>query len=187
MVKMASSSSSAPTGVAIREAEPTEFESYRELFAACANVRFSNPASGAAYVEEQLRTELASWEATSAAFSAGCSKLWLMTCGCEPRRVIGSVGLVDQGGGNCELVSLFVDEKYRRRGLATALFGTLLVHVRGRGARRISLTTPSDNAAGVALYTRLGFVRSRTWTSSDKLPVELSNFEQQVAATISAA
>ncbi|TYP86788.1 GNAT family N-acetyltransferase [Blastococcus xanthinilyticus] len=50
-----------------------------------------------------------------------------------------------------------VDERHRRRGLATALMTTLAADARSRGARCCVLQVTASNAPALALYARLGF------------------------------
>lgn len=55
------------------------------------------------------------------------------------------------------VTAVTVDERHRRRGLATAVMAALGAWARDRDAHSCLLQTAGDNAAAVALYTRLGF------------------------------
>jgi ribosomal protein S18 acetylase RimI-like enzyme len=50
-----------------------------------------------------------------------------------------------------------VDERHRRRGLATAVMAALGQWARAEGAHACLLQVASSNDAGLALYERLGF------------------------------
>lgn len=52
---------------------------------------------------------------------------------------------------------LTVDERHRRRGLATAVMAELVEWGAEQGARTVWLHVETDNAPGMALYDRLGF------------------------------
>jgi GNAT superfamily N-acetyltransferase len=153
----------AEEGAQIREARSSDMNGYRTLFQVNECLRGLGLANGnadwvergTAYVEHNVRTEFASWEATADRFKAAGSRLWVMV---DQGTVIGSVGIVRQPDGECELARMYVDASCRRKGYGRALFETALAHARSLGSRRISLATPSVNAPGMAFYASLGFV-----------------------------
>jgi GNAT superfamily N-acetyltransferase len=55
------------------------------------------------------------------------------------------------------VTAVTVAERYRRRGLATAVMAALGTWARDRGAHSCLLQTAADNTPAVALYARLGF------------------------------
>jgi ribosomal protein S18 acetylase RimI-like enzyme len=55
------------------------------------------------------------------------------------------------------VTAVTVDERYRRRGLATAVMAGLGAWARGRGAHSCALQVAGSNAAALALYERRGF------------------------------
>ena len=52
---------------------------------------------------------------------------------------------------------VFVDRRWRRRGVARALLDTVRGAAQQRGALRLTLQTEDDNAAALRLYERYGF------------------------------
>jgi L-amino acid N-acyltransferase YncA len=56
-------------------------------------------------------------------------------------------------------VSIYVDRAWRGRGVGRALLASLLDRARAIGYHKLVLAAFPDNAAGIALYTRLGFTR----------------------------
>jgi ribosomal-protein-alanine N-acetyltransferase len=68
--------------------------------------------------------------------------------------------LIDQClAEDAEILTLGVAPASRRQGVARALLDDLLRRARDRGAARLVLEVAADNAAGLALYHALGFVR----------------------------
>lgn len=61
------------------------------------------------------------------------------------------------------LNDLFVDPRWRRRGVAASLLGQALQHGRENGAAWVSLQTAPDNLAAQALYRQFGFVLDGTY------------------------
>jgi ribosomal protein S18 acetylase RimI-like enzyme len=55
------------------------------------------------------------------------------------------------------VTAVTVDERYRRRGLATAVMAGLGSWARDRGARSCVLQVAGSNAPALSLYDRLGF------------------------------
>jgi L-amino acid N-acyltransferase YncA len=56
-------------------------------------------------------------------------------------------------------VSVYVDRAWRGHGVGRALLGALIERARAIGYHKLVLAAFPDNAAGMALYTRLGFTR----------------------------
>jgi [ribosomal protein S18]-alanine N-acetyltransferase len=61
-------------------------------------------------------------------------------------------------GDEAEILTLAVEPRVRRQGVATALLTKALAEARGRGARSVLLEVSVSNAAARALYGRAGFV-----------------------------
>lgn len=59
-----------------------------------------------------------------------------------------------------ELQDVFVPEPLRRRGIGAALSRAFEARARGRGHGLVGLEVAEDNAAAIALYERLGYVRT---------------------------
>lgn len=73
-------------------------------------------------------------------------------------RLAGSVGWVPVGQG-IELKRLYIDRRFRRRGLATRLFDLVLAAADKRGASHIELWSDTRFAQSHAFYTAHGFTR----------------------------
>lgn len=56
-------------------------------------------------------------------------------------------------------VSIYVDRAWRGRGVGRALLASLVDRARAIGYHKLVLAAFPENAAGMALYTRLGFTR----------------------------
>ncbi len=61
-------------------------------------------------------------------------------------------------GDEVELSNVAVETRFRRRGVARALFERFIAEVRGVGVRSIFLLVREDNAPAAALYSALGFI-----------------------------
>lgn len=59
---------------------------------------------------------------------------------------------------DAEILLVAVDEKHRRKGVATALFTSLFKELKSRGAERVFLEVRKKNSAARALYSSLGFI-----------------------------
>lgn len=59
---------------------------------------------------------------------------------------------------DAEILLVAVDAKYRKRGIATALFRTLFDELKTFGVTRVFLEVRKKNAAARACYKSLGFV-----------------------------
>lgn len=140
---------------------------------------------GQTYVNGVLKTELASWENCATRYSDASSALWVLedtgkADGSAP--VVGCIGCIAKDS-EVELVRMYVDPNYRRRGLGRQLFDHLHMHACGIGAKRIHLSTPSVNEPGLAFYRSLGFVTANTFVVDDFAPhtLQLSVLERLIA------
>lgn len=70
----------------------------------------------------------------------------------------GGMLLARATGDEAEILTLAVEPRARRQGVATALLHKALAEARGRGARAVLLEVSVSNAAARALYDRAGFV-----------------------------
>jgi putative acetyltransferase len=76
--------------------------------------------------------------------------------------VVGNIGLHRQRGRRCHVgvLGMGVRDAMRRRGIGTALLAAVVdLADNWLDLRRLELTVFVDNAAGIALYTRFGFVQ----------------------------
>ncbi|PLS30311.1 ribosomal-protein-alanine N-acetyltransferase RimI [Bifidobacterium margollesii] len=60
-------------------------------------------------------------------------------------------------GDDAELMTIGVDRRYQRRGIAAALMSRLIDEARDKGARRMLLEVRVDNEPALALYRSFGF------------------------------
>lgn len=142
---------------------------------------------GQTYVNGVLNTELATWENCATRYSDASSALWVLedtgkADGSAP--VVGCIGCIANAkDSEVELVRMYVDPNYRRRGLGRQLFDHLHMHACGIRAKRIHLSTPSVNEPGLAFYRSLGFVTANTFVVDDFAPhtLQLSVLERLIA------
>jgi predicted N-acetyltransferase YhbS len=86
---------------------------------------------------------------------------WFMVAEDESGRVIGCVGLTDEGDGLFELHRLYVLAETRRSGLGSALVRWGLDRAAAAGGRRMVLFSDIAFLDAHRLYERLGFHRHR--------------------------
>jgi [ribosomal protein S18]-alanine N-acetyltransferase len=65
-------------------------------------------------------------------------------------------------GKSGDIDSIAVAARYKRRHVATELLNALIRRLKRSGAVSIDLMVRRDNAAAIALYRKIGFVRTRT-------------------------
>lgn len=65
-------------------------------------------------------------------------------------------------GNSGDIDSIAVAARYKRHGIATELLHALIRRLKRSGAVSINLMVRPDNAAAIALYRSIGFVRVRT-------------------------
>ncbi len=76
-------------------------------------------------------------------------------------RVLGCVGVTDEGHGTFELHRLYVAASGRRRGAGAALTAWVIETARAHGARRLVLYSDIHFTAAHRLYRRMGFRNHR--------------------------
>ena len=82
--------------------------------------------------------------------------LWLVCL--EGERVLGYVGsqtVLDE----TDMMNVAVSPGFRRRGIAEHLIESLILTLKPRGSRSLSLEVRASNAPAIALYRKLGFVQ----------------------------
>ena len=145
----------APAGeVAVRRVQPGDGPRLRDIrLRALAD---APSAFASTYEQEQARTAQ-EWEeaATRYATSNTHATFVAMAGG----RWVGIVGAFhqDHRPGHVELVSMWTDPAYRRRGVATALVGHALTWAEQTGAEQVGLWVTRGNDAAIRLYETLGF------------------------------
>lgn len=82
-----------------------------------------------------------------------------------------AAGDSDEVGGAAALIAMWVDPRYRRRGIGDLLVKTVIEWAAERGYGEVFLWVTAVNAAAERLYARNGFVR--TGASQDVRPGEL--------------
>jgi len=65
--------------------------------------------------------------------------------------------LAEHAGGRAHLITIDVLERYRRRGVGTALLHAMEEKLAARGVRQVELETATDNRAAVAFWHRHGY------------------------------
>jgi len=90
-------------------------------------------------------------------YQKGLGNFWVAVDG---ETVVGSIALVDIGGGEAALRKMFVRPEHRGRehGTAAALLATLLAWARERGIRTVYLGTVDVLRAAHRFYAKSGFV-----------------------------
>jgi GNAT superfamily N-acetyltransferase len=106
-------------------------------------------------------------------FKGGASGFWIASDGA---RVVGSIGLLDIGGGMAALRKMFVHTDYRGKshGLAQRLLETLLAEARAGGIVEVLLGTTERFLAAHRFYEKNGF----TALGADALPERFPRMRQ---------
>lgn len=73
--------------------------------------------------------------------------------------LVGTGALIDEGQGVGRMVRLSVCRQHRRKGIARAIVGGLVVLARRRGLRRLEVETSNDWHEAIRLYTECGFAQ----------------------------
>lgn len=84
-------------------------------------------------------------------------------------QAVGCVVMTSPLDGRCEVKRLWTDPASRGRGVATRLIEATLIQAAEIGVATVQLTVWQWRAAAVALYERLGFVRSESWEEREGL------------------
>jgi putative acetyltransferase len=96
----------------------------------------------------------AAFEAELAGLPGSYRPLLLALCDEEPA---GCVALRRLGHDDCEMKRMYVDGRFRGRGVGRALTERLLADARALGYRRMRLDTSVRQTEALALYERFGF------------------------------
>ena len=88
-------------------------------------------------------------------------------------RLVGTIGLMDLGGGRGSLRKMFVPPEFRGAGVAPRLLETLLDWARTRGFTTLYLGTTSKYHAAHRFYEKHGFAR----LEADRLPQGFPRFD----------
>ena len=80
--------------------------------------------------------------------------LWLARAGEE---IVGTVGILNEGHGNFELIKMCVAESWRGRGISKLLMETCLQKVKELGGEKIFLFSNHQLQTALKLYEKYGF------------------------------
>ena len=80
--------------------------------------------------------------------------LWLAKAGDE---IAGTVGILNEGHGNFELIKMCVAEKWRGRGISKLLIETCLSKAKELGGRKLILFSNHQLLTALKLYEKYGF------------------------------
>jgi ribosomal protein S18 acetylase RimI-like enzyme len=72
-------------------------------------------------------------------------------------KIVGCVGLRDQGSGICEMKRMYVQPNFRGKGLGKALAEAGIDKARSMGYTHMRLDTAPSMESAIRLYTSLGF------------------------------
>ncbi len=78
----------------------------------------------------------------------------------DGKDAIGSIGLKHIDNNTCEIVRVFMKDEYRGNGFAQLLFNHIEEYARNFGYRRAELITWANSISALALYKKLGYIRS---------------------------
>ena len=84
-------------------------------------------------------------------------RFWVLTS--KRSRIIGTVGVLDEGDGVCELRKMYLAPDWRGKGWGRFLLIEALRFAREAGFRKVTLNTNSSMLDAIALYERNGFRR----------------------------
>ncbi len=96
-------------------------------------------------------------------------------------QVVGLAAGFREPDGSIELVSMWVDPRYRGRGVGELLVRAIMAWAHGAGVSSISLWVTSSNDAARRLYERCGF---RLTGETQPLPSDPSLGEQRLSAEL---
>ncbi len=104
---------------------------------------------GASFFQGWSETEFAAYVSTPHATPAYVA--------CDGGRKLAGFMVLRLAGEECELLSIVVDRKWRRKGVGRALLEAGMQDVAAMGAAVMFLEVARDNRAALALYERYGF------------------------------
>jgi ribosomal protein S18 acetylase RimI-like enzyme len=83
-------------------------------------------------------------------------------------KLVGTIGLREIGQGIGHFTRFYVDKDYRRKGIGSKLFFTLIEFAKKNNYKKIFLATASDQKAANKFYTKMGL--KRIYSPPDELP-----------------
>jgi ribosomal-protein-alanine N-acetyltransferase len=79
---------------------------------------------------------------------------------CDAKRKIAGFALLRVAADEAELITIAVDQKWRRMGVGSALMRAIFDDLATTAARRLFLEVAADNPAAIRLYKGFGFVQT---------------------------
>ena len=76
---------------------------------------------------------------------------------CDAKRKIAGFSMLRHLGDDVELITIAVDNKWRKKGVGGALMRAMVDDLLMSPAKRLLLEVAADNPAAIRLYTKLGF------------------------------
>jgi N-acetylglutamate synthase-like GNAT family acetyltransferase len=107
-------------------------------------------------------------------YQKGVGNFWVAL---DKEKVIGTIGLMDMGGGRGTIRKMFVDSAYRGKGAAQLLLDSMQEWCRKKGINDLFLGTTVKYLAAHRFYEKNGFSR----IDMEKLP---SDFQRMQVDTI---
>lgn len=83
-------------------------------------------------------------------------------------KLIGTIGLREMGRGIGHFTRFYVDKNYRRKGIGSKLYFTLIEFAKKNNYEKIFLATASDQEAANKFYVKMGL--KRIYSPPDDLP-----------------
>ena len=96
---------------------------------------------------------------------------WVAT---EKGKVIGTIGLINQGKERASMHRFCVAKIFRGKGVSTKLYSTFLEFAANNGYKKIFLGTAPDAIAAIKFYERNGFVKI------ESLPEDIAKHPQLI-------
>ncbi len=89
-------------------------------------------------------------------------------------QIIGTVAILNEGNRVCELRKMYLDSRYRRRGLGRQLMEYGLAKARELGFRRVTLETATALKEAVTLYESYGFKRVQSERQAPRCDISMA-------------
>ena len=141
--------------VNFRTYRPEDFEAVRDLFVnGLMGFAGEYQAEYCRYVKHSLDDDLS--DISGQYLDSPSSHFWVAEAG---DRVVGMVGVQRRNDEDAVLRRMSVDAGARRQGVGLGLLETAEEFCKGRGYKRLNLTTDSQLTAAMAMYRRFGFLQ----------------------------
>lgn len=89
---------------------------------------------------------------------AGLEKLEIVLMIYDNDKPIASAALKPSNENIAEIARIFVEEKYRGKGLAKELISKIIEYAKAKGYKKLVLDTWKNSDAAISLYKKLGFL-----------------------------